>query len=417
MSANITTVFQPTVTITVSDQELASLLAQNLVLTVNGGPPIVRPVLPPDLQAELVRQIALAIGNGGQAGLSYDATTGFYSVVGSSNPGYIPSINAVTEQFPDDVRTRLAANLTDASQPEGAILSDTVTGFLRWKGTTPGTVPVPKPAGDTRAGVWEMTNNSEAGYLFHLLLGANANHNNTALIALGVDNDGVGLLIPNKQKGRGIVGDQRATVTAADAYWLHATQRSPGSPLVRLEMQANDAAPLMQMLAFGTPGADQKLLYIGDPTGQAGVINAADGSIEWRRNITVQDPASGSGTSVIAVTSNNGVVAGSRQHTRHVKDGLEYYNPTGAAGTWWPFKIAAGGSHLQIRAGGSTSAVGTLPTMVNMIDVQNGKLSFFGATAVAQPTGMGAAATDAATTQALVNNLRTAMINLGLVTA
>lgn len=60
MSANITTVFQPTVTITVSDQELASLLAQNLVLTVNGGPPIVRPVLPPDLQAELVRQVSIA---------------------------------------------------------------------------------------------------------------------------------------------------------------------------------------------------------------------------------------------------------------------------------------------------------------------------------------------------------------------
>jgi len=327
------------------------------------------------------------------------------------------AVDAATKQFPAVVRQQQAANLTDPTQPEGAALSDPGTGFLRWQGTTPGAVPVPKPAGDTRAGVWEMTNNSESGYLFHLLLGANANHQSTALVALGVDNDGIGLLIPNKLKGRGIVGDQRATVTAADAYWMHATQRSPGSPLVRFEMQANDAAPLMQLLAFGTPGVDQKLLYIGDPTGQAGVINAADGSIEWRRNVTVQDPASGTGTSALSVTSNNGVAVASRQHTRHVKDGLEYYNPTGSAGTWWPFKIAAGGSHLQIRAGGSTSAVGTLPTMVNMIDVTNGKLSFFGATAVAQPTGMGAAASDAATTQALVNNLRSALINLGLVTA
>jgi hypothetical protein len=44
------------------------------------------------------------------------------------------------------------------------------------------------------------------------------------------------------------------------------------------------------------------------------------------------------------------------------------------------------------------------------------KLGFFGATPVVRPT-VGAAATDAATTQTLANNMRTALINLGLVSA
>lgn len=301
----------------------------------------------------------------------------------------IPSVDSDTKQLPDSVRATVAANLIDPAQTEGAKLADTSLGFVRWKGTTPGNVPIPKAAGDTRAGVWEMTNNAETGYLFHLLLGANAGHQTTALIALGVDNDGIGLLVPNKQKGRGIVGDQRATVTATDAYWMHATQRSNASPLVRLEMQANDAATLMQLLAFGTPGPDQKLLYVGDPTGQAGVINAADGSIEWRRNVVVQDPASGSGVSAISVTSNNGVSAASRQHTLHVKDGYEFYSPTGGAGTWWPFKIRAGGSHLLLQAAGTTSTVGTPGTLTTLIDITNGKMSFFGANPVVQGTRVG----------------------------
>lgn len=62
MSVNITTVFQPTVTITVSDTEYQSLLNQHLVNSVEGGAPVYRPVLSPELQAELIRQIQLLTG-------------------------------------------------------------------------------------------------------------------------------------------------------------------------------------------------------------------------------------------------------------------------------------------------------------------------------------------------------------------
>lgn len=141
MSANITTVFQPTVTITVSDQELASLLAQNLVLTVNGGPPIVRPVLPADLQAELVRQIAVAIGNGGKAGLSFDATTGLYSVVGGTgNP--IVSADASTGKLPAVVLSQLDTSyesLKGTAQPLRAALQNVARNLAGHddSGTTP----------------------------------------------------------------------------------------------------------------------------------------------------------------------------------------------------------------------------------------------------------------------------------------
>lgn len=73
MSVNITTVFQPTVTITVSDDEYQSLLNQNLVYSVQGGPPIVRPTLPDDVILEIGRQTSVAVQN---FGLSYAQLSG-----------------------------------------------------------------------------------------------------------------------------------------------------------------------------------------------------------------------------------------------------------------------------------------------------------------------------------------------------
>lgn len=64
---------------------------------------------------------------------------------------------------------------------------------------------------------------------------------------------------------------------------------------------------------------------------------------------------------------------------------------------------------VNIATGTSTGTkVGTATTQ---------KIGFYNATPIVQPSGIGAAATDAATTQTLANNLRTALINLGLVAA
>lgn len=68
------------------------------------------------------------------------------------------------------------------------------------------------------------------------------------------------------------------------------------------------------------------------------------------------------------------------------------------------------GSRFQISAYSDAGAL-----IGHMFELtRDSKMGFFGATPVVKPS-VGAAATDAATTQTLVNNLRTALINLGLV--
>lgn len=273
-------------------------------------------------------------------------------------------------------------------------------GYLSLAGQQPGDpIPVVKPTSDTRAGVWEYTHNSETGYLFHLLAGA-AFGAPAALIALGNDNgDGSALLIANKASGVGITIDQRATVAAAGGYGLFATQRSPAAPLVRLEMQANDAAPVMQLLAFGAPGATQQLLYVGDPTGEAGRIEAANGRIRWQRPIVLRE-RNGGIASTVDVTENTSFThlpdltdaTGRGYLTRITKQGLVMFSDAGAADTWWPFGIFATGSRLQFRTGGSVNRTGisAAPPATNVFELQHQKVGFFAATPQAQKTRVGA---------------------------
>lgn len=57
MSVFITTVFQPTVTIEVSDSEYNGLVKQGLVYSVNGGPPTKFPTLPSDILGAIAEQV------------------------------------------------------------------------------------------------------------------------------------------------------------------------------------------------------------------------------------------------------------------------------------------------------------------------------------------------------------------------
>jgi hypothetical protein len=68
------------------------------------------------------------------------------------------------------------------------------------------------------------------------------------------------------------------------------------------------------------------------------------------------------------------------------------------------------------RLGGKSVSIGCSdnPNIVLARSGSTDQLGFFGATPVSKQT-VSAAATDAATTQTLVNSLRTALINLGLV--
>lgn len=139
MSANITTVFQPAVTITVSDQELASLLAQNLVLTVNGGPPIIRPVLPPELQAELVRQVTNAMAADGPLATS---------LLASLSAGLPAQVAAqVAQLFAATNSTLLVDASTSTSTINTWLGSTSPLGVKRLLGSATITAPLVLPSG------------------------------------------------------------------------------------------------------------------------------------------------------------------------------------------------------------------------------------------------------------------------------
>ena len=281
--------------------------------------------------------------------------------------------------------------------------------YLAYDGTTPGNVPVVKPAGDGRAGVWEFTHNDSTGYMFHLLAGASMGHQ-AALYAAGVDNDGIGFLIANKKSGRGLVIDQRATVTAVDGYGVHATQRSTAAPLVRLEQNASGVAPALQVLAFSPVAANQILIEVGDANGTAGRVRADTGSLEWFRPVDLPDNSSTGAATYLQVRSNNGIPDTQRYYTRLYKDGPQWFNYTGSAGSWWPFAIKGNGSQLNFQAGPSTTTVGTA-TFATVLQIKNNAIGFFGTTATSKATITGSRGGNAA-----LASLLTELAAKGLIT-
>lgn len=304
-------------------------------------------------------------------------------------------------------------------------------GFLRFAGTTPGDVPVVKPLGDGRAGVFEMTHNDTTGYITHFLAGANMGHT-AALDARGIDFDGIGTLYANKKAGRAIVIDQRATVDQSDAYGIHATQRSPAAPLVRLEMQADDAADVLQLIAFSNPGASQKLLYISDPAGEAWNVAAATGIMRGQRTLRVQDNANGT-TSYVELSTSGAVDAANSKKTYHTSDADFYFGNAGVAtGTYYPGKFAHSASSFAFQTAPNITNKGTNPQpsdvsvwttqlsfshsagvslAAGMLRANTNVLGFFGATASAKPTITGSRGGNAA-----LADLLTKLATLGLIT-
>lgn len=316
-------------------------------------------------------------------------------------------VEKVSTDIPDDetdigaaLKATIAGNLTTTPAEPSS------TGYLSLAGTEPGEVPVVKPSGDGRAGVWEMTHNDSTGYLFHLLSGAGMGHN-AAIVALGVDNDGIGLLVPNKATGRGIVGDQRPTVTAADGYWLHATQRSTLAPLVRLEQQAAGAADVLQLLSF--TGNSGNLLYVGDANGQAGAIVGSTGVLDWRRDVQIRNLPTGEVAKYLGVFTSTSANSSNTRRAYHGAAEDVFFGATGSAGIYYPYKVVHSGSSLAFQTAGNVTAlestaplpseIGSATTHLQIshangllirggtIKVDGTGLAFFGGSTRAQKTG------------------------------
>jgi hypothetical protein len=273
-----------------------------------------------------------------------------------SAAGGVTSLNTLTTSGRLG-ETALNAAYVAASALTTDPASGSSTGYLSWKGSAPGSVPVVKPLGDGRAGVWEMTHNDTTGYLFHLLTGSSMGHSQ-ALIALGVDNDGIGLLIPNKDNGRAIVGDQRATVADAAAYWMHVTQRSTAAPLIRLEQQAAGVAPLIQLLNF--TGFSGRLLDIVNADGAVGNIQGDTGIMTWQRDIRIQDRADAT-ASYLRLDSGAGASSSTMRMSYHGDDEDVFFGNTGAGGGYYPYKFAHSSSSFAFQTAATITGKGVLP--------------------------------------------------------
>jgi hypothetical protein len=264
--------------------------------------------------------------------------------------------------------------------------SGTVYSDANWRmGTVPNSVPLAKPTGDARASVWEYTHAAAFGYLYHLLA-AGSFTNGSALIALGLDSTlgGAGLLVANKSKSAGIVINQQTTISDATAYGIKITGQTALAPSVRLEQNVDGAADALQIVTFGVPTAAQHGLFISDPAGEAWSTFPLDGRFEGKRNLRIREKDS-STRSAIEVGENTAYAWGATNGywSQLQKDGLSLYAPNGG-GSLYPYKIAAGGSHLKVLTG-AAGVFGVVPTNM-MIDIQDNKLGFYGLPATVRPS-------------------------------
>lgn len=304
-----------------------------------------------------------------------------------------------------DVKTELEGRLSD-DELRSTYAPVVAGGYLRLSGTTPGAVPVIKPLGDGRAGVWEFTHNDTAGYLFHLLMGQDSSAA-AWLIGIGVDSGfGNGVIVRNKAKGIGLKVEQVETITSATAYGLSVEQKSALAPAVFMEQKlvTGGAAPLMSLVSYETNTTKHFFQWQG-ANAKGGKIRSADGVMHFEQNLEMV----GDGIRVDA-RSNDTVAASSRHHVYLDNTGLEIARNAGAANVFYHSKIRQNGTDLVFQA--SDNAALGAATFETVIAIGKGatgqkKLGFFASTPVVRPSAV------AVTPEAI----HAALVSLGLIAA
>ena len=296
----------------------------------------------------------------------------------------------------------------DATYVRLAAANNPLTGYVSTAGTTPGSPPLVKPAGDGRAGVWEYVHNDSYGYLYHLLMGQDSTAS-AWLMGLGIDSGlGNGIIIRNKAKGIGLLVEQVATISNATAYGLTVQQKSAVAPAVSMSQFAGGSAPLMESFGYINDVTDTAVLARWTAYGKpAGEIRTTSGKLVWSQNIEV------AGSSV-DVRDYNVVPVGDRYRTKVNPRNITFHSLS-TTGSWYGARVAASGSQftLGVAAPSADPDAATYSTLINLRSVSGGQLSFYGVTAVSRQT-LAVAATDSASTTTLANDIRTKLIALGL---
>lgn len=278
-------------------------------------------------------------------------------------------------------------------------------------------------------GAWNIVHDGVEGDIFHFTTGENSVDNaNGAVIAIGIDYGGTGIVLRNKKQGIGLNIDQLNTVDSATAYAFVATQRSNVAPHTRKFLEATATKPVEvwdvhASVAAGTPHVQWNDQGVGGSF-LAGQILSDVGTLDWRRSIEVRAPNS-SGTPLIRVrdeasTPSEAYLGGKTNGEL----GLRVYRYSGSTTTAYAFGWLAESDRFKLKAGQGPANKGseTFSTMIEVRCIAGtgnlGQMGFFGATPVNRQTLPSAMSTGGSETNAnlatAINQLRSILSNLGL---
>lgn len=255
-----------------------------------------------------------------------------------------------------------------------------------------------------------------------------------AMIGIGLDAkapDGglgvAGILISNKVGSQAIIVSNGALNDNPNGFGFYGTQASLVAPLMALHSRGGGLAPLLQLkVESGTPTVGQVLArFITAGNHLSGDISAVDGTLRWidlanfhdTQVNTVLSVLNRTGTGLPAklqITDNaaNAALLEAQVNSDNKSNGAySIYRADGTGKNWASRFVAISNvSHLQASPGAAKGA----ETWKSIISFTDQNLGFYGSTAVTQQS-ISAAATDAASTQTLVNDLRAKLLALGLV--
>jgi hypothetical protein len=266
---------------------------------------------------------------------------------------------------------------------------------LRWSGGGTNTITVRSDGDGAGDGVFNLLHNASTGYIFHLVGGPGLS-GNAAIIGIGIDHGGRGILLNNKSTGVGLNIVQNATISTGGAYGMLGDQRSALAPIVRWVASVDDFAPLVQykLGSWITPAANTRMVEWRGVAGEdMGHVAADTGHFVWRNTVRVISPDS---STIATVDVRDEAANASRVHVRSkasADTGLRIYRYSGSGVSFFPWYVGADGSSLkmQVASGTATHALGA-ETMQTIIEAQGGadaKLGVFGATPIAKPTVSG----------------------------
>lgn len=247
--------------------------------------------------------------------------------------------------------------------------------------------------GDTSYINWRATG-SGAGYGIHLTSGPD--FAGSGLIGLGVDyGTAPGLLVNNKAGGAGINLHNMASVYGS-GVGFNGLQSNTSRELVRWQQEQGETrAPLAHLIATSTDD-DAHLFEFA-----RGGTDTLTSWFDNRGRFHVRD------------------IAGNNHKTTVDQDGFRVLRNAGAPGSdqRWGSRITQSGNLVQFLATGTAADESALTYDRKWLEYRMdfNQLGFFGVTPVSrQALGAAAVTEDLTAVTALVNQLRTALINFGL---